>query len=140
MIKTTQPVSVETKDKRDVEEKIVYAEITNTSLKPQGGYVISINEYVLDSVETVDEENNLLIVEQKRSLLRLNRVRTDEQIRSLIAILKDDNALLSYGLSDIQGVYDTLDQVDKNMFVLKYAHLIENNVDTIRGATWELTE
>ena len=89
---------------------------------------------------TWDEDNQPITIQQKRSVLRLPRVRTDEQIRSLIAILKDDNALLSYGLSDIQGVYDTLDQVDKNMFVLKYAHLIENNADTIRGTTWELTE
>ena len=140
MIKTTQPVSVETKDKRDVEEKTVYAEITNTSLKPKGGYLISINEFVYDEVVTWDEDNQPITIQQKRSVLRLPRVRTDEQIRSLIAILKDDNALLSYGLSDIQGVYDTLDQVDKNMFVLKYAHLIENNADTIRGTTWELTE
>lgn len=136
MIKTTQPVAVDNRKKRISENKIMYAEITKVEVF-KDKYVININEFVYDTLESTDMQGNPTTIEQKRPIVTIPRVRTKAQILDLIAILKDETQLTAYGLTQHIGVYETLNDVEQIYFLIEVAHFIENNRDLIRESTWE---
>lgn len=137
MIQTTNPVPVPTKDNRGIEQKIVYAVIETVKII-KGKYLLEIKEFVIDEIEEAGDPDPI-IYEVNRTLATVKRTRTKDELRQLIALLKDEATLTALGLQEHIGVYESKDQLDQNDYVAEVGHLITNNQDQIRGVQWVLS-
>ena len=131
MIKTTNKVTVPDRHNRSNVERFVFAKITKTEII-NDNYVINISEFVEEQHELEDGETYTTT----RELCKVRRRKTKEEIRGLIALFQNEEQLTALGLQSYAGVYDTLDQVAQNSFLLNAGHLLENNQKQIRETTW----
>lgn len=132
MIKTSNKVTVPSEDNRNTVERVVFAKITKTEIL-KDIYVINISEFVEEEHALEDGETYTTT----RELCKVRRPKTKEEIRGLIALFQNEEQLTALGLQSYAGVYDSLDQVAQNDFLLNAGHLLENNQDHIRETTWE---
>lgn len=135
MIKTSNKVTVPSQDNRNIVERFVFAKITKTEIL-NDSYVIIISEFVEEEHELEDGET----YKTKRELCKVRRPKTKEEIRGLIALFQNEEKLTALGLQAYAGVYDTLDQVSQNDFLLSAGHLLENNQKQIRKTSWEMVD